>query len=128
MLDLDLPELPGEIPNLDVRTLRMQGTMLARLPSIPGVSIEQFFMMSRAEEAARIAAAIGIAFQGLQRQYDEANGYEGRMLQGRAPSSSGEVFRSQAELVAAMGDPRYDNDPAYRADVVAKLNNSDLNF
>ena len=73
-------------------------------------------------------AAIGIAFQGLQRQYDEANGYEGRMLQGRAPSSSGEVFRSQAELVAAMGDPRYDNDPAYRADVVAKLNNSDLNF
>ena len=73
-------------------------------------------------------AAIGIAFQGLQAAYQEANGYEGRMLQGRAPSSAGEVFRSQAELVAAMGDPRYDNDPAYRADVVEKLNNSDLNF
>ena len=73
-------------------------------------------------------AAIGIAFQGLQRAYDEANGYEGRMLQGKAPSSSGQVFRSQAELVAAMGDPRYDSDPAYRADVVEKLNNSDLNF
>ena len=73
-------------------------------------------------------AAIGIAFQGLQSAYQEANGYEGRMLQGRAPSSAGETFRSQAELVAAMGDPRYDNDPAYRADVVAKLNNSDLNF
>ena len=73
-------------------------------------------------------AAIGIAFQGLQSAYQEANGYEGRMLQGRAPSSAGEVFRSQAELVAAMGDPRYDNDPAYRADVVEKLNNSDLDF
>ena len=73
-------------------------------------------------------AAIGIAFQGLQAAYQEANGYEGRMLQGRAPSSAGEVFRSQAELVAAMGDPRYDTDPAYRADVVEKLNNSDLNF
>ena len=73
-------------------------------------------------------AAIGIAFQGLQSAYQEANGYEGRMLQGRAPSSAGEVFRSQAELVAAMGAPRYDNDPAYRADVVEKLNNSDLNF
>ena len=73
-------------------------------------------------------AAIGIAFQGLQSAYQEANGYEGRMLQGRAPSSAGETFRSQAELVAAMGDPRYDNDPAYRADVVEKLNNSDLNF
>ena len=73
-------------------------------------------------------AAINIAFQGLQSAYQEANGYEGRMLQGKAPSSSGEVFRSQAELVAAMGDPRYDSDPAYRADVVEKLNNSDLNF
>ena len=74
------------------------------------------------------AAAIGIAFQGLQSAFNEANGYEGRMLQGKAPASSGEVFRSQAELVAAMGDPRYDNDPAYRADVISKLDQSDLNF
>ena len=73
-------------------------------------------------------AAIGIAFQGLQSAYNEANGYEGRMLQGKAPTSAGEIFRSQAELVAAMGDPRYDNDPAYRADVVEKLNRSDLQF
>ena len=73
-------------------------------------------------------AAIGIAFQGLQSQYNEANGYEGRMLQGKPASSTGDVFRSQAELVAAMGDPRYDNDPAYRDDVVKKLDQSDLNF
>ena len=73
-------------------------------------------------------AAIGIAFQGLQSAYNEANGYEGRMLQGKAPSSSGEIYRSQAELVAAMGDPRYDTDPAYRADVIQKLEQSDLNF
>ena len=73
-------------------------------------------------------AAIGIAFKGIQSQYNDANGYEGRMLQGKPAGSSGEVYRSQAELVAAMGDPRYDTDPAYRADVVDKLNNSDLNF
>ena len=73
-------------------------------------------------------AAIGIAFQGLQSQYNEANGYEGRMLQGKPAGSSGQVYRSQAELVAAMGDPRYDNDPAYRADVIQKLKQSDLNF
>ena len=73
-------------------------------------------------------AAIGIAFQGLQSQYNEANGYEGRMLQGKPAASSGDIFRSQAELVAAMGDPRYDNDPAYRADIVQKLEQSDLNF
>ena len=73
-------------------------------------------------------AAIGIAFQGLQSQYNEVNGYEGRMLQGKPAASSGDVYRSQAELVAAMGDPRYDNDPAYRADVIQKLEQSDLNF
>jgi len=73
-------------------------------------------------------AAIGIAFQGLQSRYEEANGYEGRMLQGKPAGNSGQVFRSQAELVAAMGDPRYENDPAYRADVVQKLELSDLNF
>ena len=73
-------------------------------------------------------AAINIAFQGLQSQYNESNGYEGRMLQGKPASSRGEVYRSQAELVAAMGDPRYDTDPAYRADVIEKLNQSDLEF
>ena len=72
--------------------------------------------------------AINIAFQGIQAEYNEANGYEGRMLQGKPASSSGDVFRSQAELVAAMGDPRYDTDPAYRADVVQKLDQSDLQF
>ena len=73
-------------------------------------------------------AAINIAFQGLQSRYNEANGYEGRMLQGKPADSRGEVYRSQAELVAAMSDPRYDSDPAYRADVVQRLEQSDLNF
>jgi hypothetical protein len=72
--------------------------------------------------------AISIAFKGLQNEYNEANGYEGRMLQGRAASSAGETFRSQAELVSAMGDPRYDTDEAYRDDVLRKLNQSDLQF
>jgi len=73
-------------------------------------------------------AAINIAFAGLKSRYEDANGYEGRMLSGKAADSRGDVFRSQAELVAAMGDPRYDTDPAYRADVVEKLNASDLEF
>ena len=73
-------------------------------------------------------AAINIAFQGLRSQYNEANGYEGRMLQGKPANSKGQVYRSQAELVAAMGDPRYDTDPAYRADVISKLDQSDLQF
>ena len=73
-------------------------------------------------------AAINIAFQGLKAKYHEANGYEGRMLTGKAPKKQGDVYRSQAELVRAMSDPRYDNDPAYRADVIEKLSQSDVNF
>ena len=63
MLDLELPGLPGVIPNLDVETLRTQGTLVNRLPSIPGVSVEKFFMASRQEEAAAIAQAIGITYE-----------------------------------------------------------------
>ena len=47
---------------------------------------------------------------------------------GKPPGSQQQGFRSQAELVRAMSDPRYDNDPAYRADVAAKLELSDLDF
>ena len=72
--------------------------------------------------------AIKLALSGLKSQYDSANGYEGRMLQGKAPKTSGDVFRSQAEVVAAMSDARYENDPAYRQDLIAKLDRSDLQF
>tara|TARA_R100001443_G_scaffold25962_1_gene39093 strand:+ start:296 stop:1081 length:786 start_codon:yes stop_codon:yes gene_type:complete len=73
-------------------------------------------------------AAIKMGLTAMQAKYNEANGYEGRMLQGKRPSKSGEVFRSQAELVQAMSDPRYETDPAYRNDLLEKLDNSDLNF
>jgi len=71
---------------------------------------------------------IKLAVTGLKAQYDNANGYEGRMLTGKAASGSSDVFRSQPELVAAMSDPRYDSDPAYRQDVIEKLDRSDLDF
>ena len=71
-------------------------------------------------------AAIKIAVSGLKQQYQDANGYEGTMLSGKAPKAeSQDVFRSQAELVRAMSDRRYDQDPAYRQDVIAKLERSD---
>ena len=69
--------------------------------------------------------AIKLAVNGLKQQYEQAVGYEGTMYTGKAPSSSKDVYRSQAELVAAMSDTRYDNDPAYRQDVIAKLERSD---
>ena len=72
--------------------------------------------------------AIKLAVSGLKAEYDAANGVEGRMVTGKAPTKSGDVFRSQAELVAAMNDPRYDRDPAYRQDIIEKLDRSDLEF
>ena len=73
------------------------------------------------------STAIQLAVAGLKSRYENANGYEGRMLTGNSAPSS-DTFRSQQELVAAMGDPRYDNDPAYRQDVIEKLDRSDLQF
>ena len=67
------------------------------------------------------------AVNALAFRFQEAQGYDGQMITGKAPSNQ-QGFRSQAELVRAMSDPRYDNDPAYRADVAAKLEMSDLNF
>jgi hypothetical protein len=72
--------------------------------------------------------AIQLAVSGLKSQYDNANGVEGRMVTGKTAPNNGDVFRSQAELVRAMNDARYDSDPAYRQDVIEKLDRSDLEF
>jgi len=72
--------------------------------------------------------AIKLAVSGLKAQYESVNGYEGTMLSGKSPTTSKEVFRSQAEVVAAMGDPRYDKDPAYRQDLIEKLDRSNVKF
>tara|TARA_A200000113_G_C8850141_1_gene349963 strand:- start:166 stop:960 length:795 start_codon:yes stop_codon:yes gene_type:complete len=72
--------------------------------------------------------AISLAVEGLKARYEMANGYEGELVTGRAPVQQSDGFRSQAELVAAMSDPRYDNDPAYRNDVIEKLDRSNVEF
>ena len=72
--------------------------------------------------------AIKLAVAGLKTEYNNANGVEGRMVTGKQAPNNGDVFRSQAELVRAMSDARYDNDPAYRQDIIEKLDRSDLEF
>ena len=69
--------------------------------------------------------AIKFAVSGLRSEYLNAVGYDGQMIQGKAPQTNKDVYRSQAELVAAMSDKRYDSDPAYRQDVIQKLERSD---
>ena len=74
------------------------------------------------------ANSIYFAVQALANTYFDSVGDEGQLLTGRGAGESNAIFRSQSELVQAMSDPRYDNDPAYRSDVMAKLENSDLGF
>lgn len=72
--------------------------------------------------------AMFFAAQALNARYQDAVGYDGEMLTGSAPRNTSNGFRSQAELVEAMSDPRYDKDPAYRADVADKLERSNIQF
>ena len=64
------------------------------------------------------------AVRSLAYAYNDAIGYDGNMVQGKAPKASNDQFRSQAEVVKAMSDPRYEEDPAYRRDIMDKLERS----
>ena len=69
------------------------------------------------------------AVRSLAYAYNDAVGYDGNMVQGKAPKQSNDQFRSQQEVVRAMADPRYDEDPAYRRDIMEKLERSpNVNF
>lgn len=72
--------------------------------------------------------AIFFAVQALSNKYTDAVGNDGQLLTGRSTTEATNVFRSQAELVQAMSDSRYDSDPAYRQDVMRRLDNSNLEF
>lgn len=74
------------------------------------------------------ANAIYYAIQALQARYNDSVGSDGQTLTGRGAADTDDSFKSQAELVAAMSDPRYDRDPAYRADLMRRLENSDVQF
>ena len=72
--------------------------------------------------------AIFFAVQALSARYNDAVGTDGQLLTGRGAQNTDDSFKSQAELVAAMSDPHYDRDPAYRADLMRRLENSDVEF
>ena len=73
--------------------------------------------------------AIFFAVQALNNKYNDAVGNDGQLLTGKRSAPQQDVqFRSQQELVQAMNDPRYDRDPAFRDDVIRKLQNSNIEF
>lgn len=71
---------------------------------------------------------IAIAVKGLTADYRAAKGTPPKGLLdgtegGTTPTN---VFKSTAELTAAMSDPRYQKDPAFRKEVEEKLSRSDI--
>ena len=64
------------------------------------------------------------AVQALTYRYNDSKSVDGQLLTGKASKNEGTQFRSQAEVVRAMQDPRYDKDPAYRQDIYDKLERS----
>ena len=68
------------------------------------------------------------AIRSLAYRFNDALGRDGEMITGTAPRGDGSQFGSQAEVVEAMSDPRYDRDPAFRQKIMKKLERSDINF
>ena len=68
------------------------------------------------------------AVQALTYRFNDAKGVDRHMLQGKAAKSEGSKFESQAQVVRAMQDDRYEKDPAYRQEIYDKLERSNLNF
>jgi hypothetical protein len=68
------------------------------------------------------------AVQAMALRMQDAVGKDGQLVKGKAPKQTSDVFNSQAEMVQAMEDPRYNDDPAYREAIMQKLERSNINF
>jgi hypothetical protein len=90
--------------------------------NMPEASIDAF---NNAVNSGNIETA-NLAIQGLQAQYRSVNGSEPSLVMGETKSVTGGVFDSAAQLTAAMRDPRYSTDSAYRQSVAAKLSRSNV--
>ena len=65
---------------------------------------------------------IMLAAKGLHADYRKSQ--EPKLMGGKPSMQDMGVFRSKAEMTAAIRDPRYEKDPAYRQDVSDKLSRS----
>ena len=92
------------------------------LESLPAEEVKAFNDLTETANA----PAIKLAVQGLYSQYNNAMGVEPSLVSGRASSSGPTPFRSTAEVVTAMSDPRYGKDVSYTEDVQRRLGGSDV--
>jgi anion-transporting ArsA/GET3 family ATPase len=67
-----------------------------------------------------------LAVTGLYARFQNSEGMMPRLMSGDVSLNTAPRYESLAQLTAAMRDPRYHNDPAYRAEVAQRLGNSDI--
>jgi len=70
-------------------------------------------------------AAATFAVKALMGQYEDSVGRDSDLITGKK-SAPKEVYKSMAQVVSDMSDPRYDKDEAFRDDVQEKLARSNL--
>ena len=89
--------------------------------NLPAEDIEAFDeVINTANEA-----AVRFAVKALVGQYEDAMGRTPDLVTGKQPVA-GAAYRSMAEVVRDMSDPRYDQDEAYRMDVQNRLARSNI--
>jgi hypothetical protein len=69
---------------------------------------------------------LGMMVQGLYTRYQNAMGVEPSLYSGRPAASGPTPYRSTAEVVAAMSDPRWEKDVSYTENVKARLMGSNV--
>jgi len=73
-------------------------------------------------------SAMFFAIQALNSKYTDKTGMEGQLITGKGVPQTVDSYKSQAEVMRAMSDERYDVDPAYRAQVAQKLERSNIDY
>ena len=91
------------------------------------VSEQEINMYDAVMETGNPQAAY-FAVQALALKYQDQAGRDGQLVTGKAPKSTADVFNSQQEMIKAMEDDRYNDDPAYREAILQKLERSNINF
>ena len=92
------------------------------IDNLPAEEVNEFNSLTETGNA----TAIKFAVQGLYSQYNNAMGVEPNLVSGKASSSGPTPYRSTAEVVTAMSDPRYGKDVTYTEDVQRRLGGSDV--
>ena len=123
---------PRDLTDQDVTTLKSLAGGEAQYDSMlewanKSLNKQEIDMFDKVMERGDPLAAF-FAVRSLAYRYQDVTGYEGKMVTGTAPKQNADQFRSQQEVIKAMSDPRYEDDPAYRNDIMKKLERSEINF